>query len=274
VRSRRASILLVWQEQFMGLKFPHHRGNTRPTDDATRTDARRRAFLAKLMALGVGASGLELFSEYLGAAEISQSQPLRDNYDYIIVGAGSAGCLLAERLSGTGASVLLVEAGSDRITQPKIADVAPWLQNLGSDTDWGRASVAQPNLAGRPQSIPAGKVLGGSGSINAMIWLRGDPRDHQRWWRMVGNEWHPSALDRSYLKLVQSPNVCNLGAGRIKVGRYANRHPITSDRLISTPANRSMAWVLAKSTRPPRDIAQDQHRRFLFPRSHGPISRW
>jgi choline dehydrogenase len=190
--------------------------------------SRRRAFLATLVRLGVGAAGIDVFSDYLAAAELSQSKPLRDSYDYIIVGAGSAGCLLAERLSVTGATVLLVEAGGDRIKQPKIADVADWLQNLHTETDWNRLSDAQVELTNRPVAIPAGKIWGGSGSINAMIWLRGDPRDYQRWWKLVGREWSPTLLNNAYLKIVQSANVCDTRSARVSVGRYADNHPITA----------------------------------------------
>lgn len=196
----------------------------------------RRAFLARLIALGVSATGIEIFGEHASAAEASQRAPLKDSYDYLVVGAGSAGCLLADRLSATGASVLLVEAGSSKIAQPKIDVVASWLQNLASDTDWGRVSSPQPNLADRPQSIPTGKVLGGSGSINAMIWLRGDPRDYQRWSRMVGQEWSPTALNNAYLKVVQPAGVCAAGANRISIGRYADQHPLTAAFMASSAA--------------------------------------
>jgi choline dehydrogenase len=198
--------------------------------------AGRRTFLARLAALGASAASLELFSDYVNAAESSQRAPLRDSYDYIIVGAGSAGCLLADRLSTTGASVLLVEAGSSRIAQPKVADVASWLQNLSSDTDWGLLSTPQPDLVDRPLSIPAGKILGGSGSINAMIWLRGDPRDYQRWWRTVGPDWTPKALDAAYLKVVQPAGACGADGNRITVGRYADRHPLTAAYMASSVA--------------------------------------
>jgi choline dehydrogenase len=192
----------------------------------------RRDFLAKLVALGASAAGIDMFADYALAVESSQSAPLRDSYDYIIIGAGSAGCLLANRLSATGASVLLIEAGSSSINVPKIARVAFWQENLSSDTEWGRVSVPQAGLDNRKQAALAGKVWGGSGSINAMIWLRGDPRDLQQWNRLVGPEWSPEALNRAYLKLTQpATSVCRTvsgGTGRITVGRYADKHPLTA----------------------------------------------
>lgn len=198
----------------------------------------RRDFLAKLMALGVSSIGAEMFSSYAAAVELSQQAPLRDSYDYIIVGAGSAGCLLANRLSATGASVLLIEAGSSRIDQPKITEVALWTQNLSSDTDWARVSAPQLHLANRQQIAPGGKIWGGSGSINAMIWLRGDPRDYAQWCRLVGTEWDPNALSRAYLKVVQPAvpgfDLSHQRMGQISVGRYADDHPLTAAYLASS----------------------------------------
>ncbi len=201
-------------------------------DDAIGRPESRRRFIAKLLTIGVSASGLEMFSSYASAVERNQQQPLRDSYDYVIAGAGSAGCLLADRLSATGASVLLIEAGSDQIDQPKITDVANWMMNFFSDTDWARIMEAQPQLANRSIGAAAGKILGGSGSTNAMIWLRGDPRDYAQWNRMVGSDWTPAALNRSYLKVIQTASPVgassDAGVGRITVGRYADQHPLTA----------------------------------------------
>ncbi len=171
---------------------------------------------------------------YVSAAEQSQRARLRDNYDYIIIGAGSAGCLLASRLSATGASVLLIEAGSSRIDQPKITDVALWTQNFSSDTDWARQSTAQLHLANRRLGAAAGKIWGGSGSINAMIWLRGDPRDYLRWSQIVGHEWNPEALRRSYLKVARPLGQAQ--SGQISLGRFADGHPLTAAYLASSNA--------------------------------------
>jgi len=198
---------------------------------AAATDGQRRAFLARLLALGAGTFGAGAFAEHAAAVTLAQDAPLRDSYDYIIVGAGSAGCLLADRLSAGGASVLLLEAGGGDIAQPSVSQVALWQQNLGSATDWARVAVPQPHLAGRQPAAPAGKVLGGSGSINAMIWLRGDPRDHTQWERHAGPGWSAQALDRAYLRIVRPATTGVAGGpmqpGRIGIGRYAHAHPLT-----------------------------------------------
>lgn len=196
----------------------------------------RREFLSRLLALGVGATAAGLLADHAHAAILNQTvqrAALRDEYDYIIIGAGSSGCVLANRISAAGASVLLVEAGGTNIDQPKITDVRRWTQNLFSDTDWGRTSIPQPGLGNKRQLASSGKIWGGSGSINAMIWLRGDVRDHLHWAEDVGRAWNPTALDRAYLRLATPlpsarPLRSSSGTGPITVGRYATEHPLTS----------------------------------------------
>jgi choline dehydrogenase len=103
-------------------------------------------------------------------------------FDYIIVGAGSAGCVLADRLTEDGRStVLLLEyGGSDRsvfIQMPAALSIP-----MNSKTySWGYRSEPEPHLGGRRIACPRGKVLGGSSSINGMVYVRGHPLDFQRW---------------------------------------------------------------------------------------------
>jgi choline dehydrogenase len=102
-------------------------------------------------------------------------------YDYVIVGAGSAGCVLANRLSeDPDVRVLLLEAGP-----PDTADVihipAAIAANYRSGVDWDLGSGLEPGLDDRRIYLPRGKTLGGSSSINAMIYIRGNPADYDEW---------------------------------------------------------------------------------------------
>jgi choline dehydrogenase len=109
--------------------------------------------------------------------------------DYVIVGAGSAGCALAYRLSESGASVLVIEHGG--------TDMGPFIQmpaalsypmNM-SRYDWGFQSEPEPHLGGRRLATPRGKVIGGSSSINGMVYVRGHAEDFNTWADMGADGW-------------------------------------------------------------------------------------
>lgn len=114
---------------------------------------------------------------------------MRLEADYVIVGAGTAGCALAYRLSEAGASVLVVEFGG--------TDAGPLIQMPAALSypmnmpryDWGYQSEPEPHLGGRRLQAPRGKVIGGSSSINGMVYVRGHAHDYDAWAEMGAEGW-------------------------------------------------------------------------------------
>ena len=107
-------------------------------------------------------------------------------YDYIIVGAGTAGCVLAARLSeDRHTRILLLEAGGPA-NRREIRIPLAFSKLFRSEIDWNYSTEPEPQLANRRLYWPRGKVLGGSSSMNAMIYIRGNPADYNRW-RDLGN---------------------------------------------------------------------------------------
>ncbi len=109
--------------------------------------------------------------------------------DFVIVGAGSAGSALAYRLGEAGHSVLVVEyGGSDRGPFIQMPAALSYPMNM-SRYDWGFVTEPEPHLGGRRLACPRGKVLGGSSSINGMVYVRGHPRDYDHWAEMGAAGW-------------------------------------------------------------------------------------
>src|SRR3989442_2655722 len=117
-----------------------------------------------------------------------QSHRMQGDFDFIVVGAGTAGCVVASRLAASGEHrVLLLEAGGE--------DSSPWIHvplgyaKLIADAryNWMYTTAPEPQLNDRVLDQPCGRVIGGSGSLNAMLHLVGQPADYEGW-RALGNE--------------------------------------------------------------------------------------
>ncbi len=155
-------------------------------------------------------------------------------YDYIIVGAGSAGCLLANRLSADPrCRVLLLEAGgADRDANIQIP--AAFSKLFRSPLDWGYDTVPQPGMNNRCLYQPRGKVLGGSSSINAMIYIRGHRADYDGWAALGNTGWdYASVLPyfRKHERNLEFKDEYHGTAGELTVSPSRHRHPISRDLL-------------------------------------------
>ena len=110
------------------------------------------------------------------------SVPDRAQFDYVVVGSGSSGCALANRLSADGRhQVLLLEAGG-RDTHYNI-HVPMFVAHVLNDTRWTWPYMTEPQtfLNGKPQKWVRGRVIGGSSSINGNLFVRGDPKEYDKW---------------------------------------------------------------------------------------------
>lgn len=116
-------------------------------------------------------------------------------FDYIIVGAGSAGCVLANRLSAdSSVRVLLLEAGGPANNDPAVTTPGRWLSLIGSKFDWGYATEPEPGMQNRRIVFPRGKVHGGSSAVNAMTFIRGHQFCFNKWERLGNPGWGYDAL--------------------------------------------------------------------------------
>ena len=160
-------------------------------DQVASAQLSRRRFLAVAGAAGltVGFSAAIMDRAFAaGDNQAANQAKLEGAYDYIVVGAGTSGAIVAGELSKTGAKVLLVESGGAD-TAPTISNPSIWFYNVGSPLDWKLPIAPVPQLNNRKFNMALGHVLGGGSSINAMVWSRGLARDYNAWERSGARGW-------------------------------------------------------------------------------------
>lgn len=126
-------------------------------------------------------------------------------FDYVVVGAGAAGCALATRLAQRlDADIALLETGP-AADDPRIWQPVAWPQLCGSELDHRYLTVPQAELGGRRLAWPRGRVVGGSAAINALVWVRGHVSDYAAWERLAGPGWGPDAVLGTLDRLESTP---------------------------------------------------------------------
>ena len=151
-------------------------------------------------------------------------------FDYIVVGAGSAGCVLAHRLTEDPAcKVLLIEAGgADTFAMSRIPGAYPQLQD--THYDWGYRTVPQRHLHGRRIFQPRGKVLGGSSAINYMVYIRGNRGDYDHWRDLGNGGWGYEDLLPYFVRMECNQRIQDSyhgSAGPITVSDHCERNPLS-----------------------------------------------
>jgi len=160
----------------------------------------RRTFLNLTGAAGLGAAvspGMLEKAFAAGENQTANQTSLEGAYDYIVIGAGASGAIVAGELSKTGAKVLVVESGGVD-TAPTISNPSIWFYNVGGALDWKLPIAPVPQLNNRKFNMALGHVLGGGSSINALVWSRGMARDYDGWERGGAKGWGFKDVLRTY----------------------------------------------------------------------------
>jgi len=160
-------------------------------------------------------------------------------HDYVIVGAGSAGCVLANRLSeDPSVRVLLVEAGGkDRSLKIKIPAAFP--QQFHTKLDWDFQTEPEPHVDGRSLYIPRGKALGGSSSMNAMLYVRGRPLDYDGWAAQGAPGWSYQEVLPYFVKSednVRGVSAYHGAGGPLHVAEQRSPRPMSARLLAASAA--------------------------------------
>ena len=194
----------------------------------------RRRFMQLALAGGVGLHAAQAMAQDgvdAAAQQQANARDLQAEYDYIVVGSGSGGAVVAGRLAlETDARVLLLEAGgTDQV--PAVLDPVQWPGNIGSERDWGYSATPSASVNQRALLLPMGKVLGGGSSINASVWARGHKSDFDFWAAETGDAaWSYERVLDIYRRIENwqgAPDAVRRGqGGRLWIEPARNPNPV------------------------------------------------
>ncbi|TXG99884.1 MAG: GMC family oxidoreductase [Nevskiaceae bacterium] len=199
----------------------------------------RRQFIALAVAAGAELATAQAMAEDGTDAAITQlynAQNLAAEYDYIVVGSGSGGAVVAGRLAAeSDARVLVLEAGGTDQVQ-SVIHPGLWPTNIRSPLDWGYTAEPTPSVNNRALILPMGKVVGGGSSINATVWARGHRTDFEHWADETGDEaWRYANVLSIYRRIenwqgVADPTRRGKG-GRLWIEPARNPNPVAQAML-------------------------------------------
>ncbi len=136
---------------------------------------------------------------------MTDKKTIHDEADYVVVGAGSAGAAVASRLAGSGASVILLEAGNKDtslfVTKPGMMGPMHAVPQIKKQFDWGYYTTPQKHLNDRVIPQTRGKVVGGSSSINGLLWVRGNRANYDSWAAEGNTGWDANAVNQVYKRV-------------------------------------------------------------------------
>ncbi|MGH3458601.1 GMC family oxidoreductase [Aeromicrobium sp.] len=136
---------------------------------------------------------------------MTEKSAVRDEADYVVVGAGSAGSAVASRLAASGASVILLEAGkkdgSFLVTKPGMIGPMHSVPQIKKRVDWGYSTTPQRHMNNRVVPQTRGKVVGGSSAINGLLWVRGNRANYDFWAAEGNSGWDADAVNDAYRRV-------------------------------------------------------------------------